>query len=121
MSGGLTAAAIARRDGSKSDGIHVLLTPPATAGWSIDRWDVQRRKASGRQELRCNQLSAAELDALDRILRLGLTFAEIRLRQTDCPAALPALPDDPVERPIAGPQRSHAERGTPPPALAGGA
>ena len=62
-----------------------LWTPPATAGWSIDGWDVERRKAEGRKELRCQQLTAAELQTLHRILRVEFAFGEIRLRQADCP------------------------------------
>ena len=99
MSAGFVVAAIARHDQSESDGIHLLWTPPWTAGWSIDGWDVQRRKAEGRKEPRCRQLSAAELQALHAILRLEFAFGEIRLRQADCPANLPLLPDEPADRP----------------------
>ena len=107
MSAGFVAAAIARSDQSKSDGIHVLWAPPLTAGWSIDGWDVQRRKSAGRPEIRCQQLTAFELQALHRILRLQLALGEIRLRQADCPGAMEAVPgapqDRPEPRPSAGP------------------
>ena len=93
MSAGFVVAAVARKDGSESDGIHVMWTPPATAGWSIDGWDVERRKAEERKELRCHQLSAAELQTLHRILRLELALGEVRLRQAQCPANLPLVPD----------------------------
>src|SRR4051812_10508044 len=99
MSAGFVVAAVARKDGSESDGIHVMWTPPATAGWSIDGWDVQRRKAEGRKELRCRQLTATELQTLHRILRLEFAFGEIRLRQAECPANQPALADEPADRP----------------------
>ena len=92
MSAGFVVAAVARSDRSESDGIHVMWTPPVTAGWSIDGWNVERRKAEGRKELRCHQLSAAELQTLHRILRLEFAFGEIRLRQADCPGGLPVLP-----------------------------
>jgi hypothetical protein len=99
MSAGFVVAAVARRDQSESDGINVMWTPPATAGWSIDGWDVERRKAEGRKELRCRQLTAAELQTLHRILRLKFAFGEIRLRQADCPGGTAALPDEPADRP----------------------
>jgi hypothetical protein len=99
MSPGFVAAAVGRRDQSESDGIHLLWTPPATAGWSIDGWDVQRRTSAGRTELRCRVLTGAELQALHRILRLQLAFGEIRVRQADCPRALAKVPDEPTERP----------------------
>ena len=111
MSAGFVVAAVARRDGSTSDGIHVLWTPPATAGWSIDGWDVQRRKAEERKELRCRQLTATELQALHKVLRLELPgFGEVRLRQADCPGGMAALPDEPADRPR-GAGRSATEAG----------
>lgn len=99
VSAGFVVAAVARLDQSESDGIHVMWTPPATAGWSIDGWDVERRKAEGRKELRCQQLSAAELQQLHTILRLRFAFGEIRLRQADCPGEMPLVPDEPADRP----------------------
>ena len=96
MSAGFVAAALARLDQSTSDGIHVLWAPPATAGFSIDGWDVQRRKSEGRKELRCQQLSAAELQTLHSILRLRISFGEIGLRQAECPGGLPEVPDQPA-------------------------
>src|SRR5688500_1888850 len=111
MSAGFVVAAVARRDQSESDGIHVMWTPPATAGWSIDGRDVERRKAEARKELRCRQLTAAELQTLHRILRLEFAFGEIRLRQADCPGGLAALPDEPADRPK--PKGAVADRVTP--------
>jgi len=117
MSASFVAAAVSRLDGHESDGIHVLWAPPATAGWSIDGWDVKRRKAEPRDELACRALTAAELETLHRILRLQLAFGEIRLRQADCPKALAGVPDEPAE-PLKGP----TTKGVAPPAsLAGGA
>jgi hypothetical protein len=47
LNGAFTAAAIPRLDGSDGDGVHLLWTPPHTAGYSVDGWDIQRRKSHG--------------------------------------------------------------------------
>lgn len=97
MSTGFAAAAIARRDGSDADGIHLLWIAPPAAGYSLGGWDVQRRKAQGRREVRCHQLSPAELDALHRILRIRTPFGEVRARQAACPEFPRLPPDEPAD------------------------
>ena len=88
-----TAAAISRLDGSDGDGVHLLWTAPAAAGYSVDGWDVQRRKATGKPERTCQALSAAELDLLHRNLRLRTSFGEVAVREAACPE-FPRLPPD---------------------------
>jgi hypothetical protein len=96
MSAGFVVAAVARRDGSESDGIHVLWTllrRPAgrsTAGTS-NAWARSARAA-------LPAATETELLALHKVLRLELPgFGEIRLRQADCPGGMAALPDEPVK------------------------
>jgi hypothetical protein len=88
-----TAAAIPRLDGSDGDGVHLLWSPPSTAGYSVGGWDIQRRKAQDKPEIVCRALSAAELDALHRLVRLRVPFGEIAVREAACPE-FPRLPPD---------------------------
>ena len=90
-----TAAAISRLDGSDGDGVHLLWTPPPTAGYSVDGWDIQRRTATGKPEIVCRALSAAELDLLHRNLRLRAPFGEVSVREATCPEFPRLPPDDP--------------------------
>ena len=85
MNAAVSAAAIPTRDVKVGDGIHVIWTPPSTAGYSIDGWDVSRRRASGRPKVQCRQLTSSELAVLHRDLRLRLPFGELRIRQVPCP------------------------------------
>ena len=80
----MSAAAIPTRDLKVGDGIHVMWTPPSTAGYSIDGWQVRRRRATERPKVQCRQLTSSELDALHRDLRLRLPFGELRVRQVPC-------------------------------------
>ncbi len=64
--GSFIAAAISRQDGGVSDGIHLLWTAPSTAGYSVEGYDVQRRKSTGKPEVSCYELSPAEIQALHR-------------------------------------------------------
>jgi hypothetical protein len=89
-----TAAALARLDGSEADGIHLLWTAPAGAGYSLDGWDIQRRKAHGRPKVDCYRLTAAELELLHRVLRLHTPVAEIAARQAACPEFPTLSPDE---------------------------
>ena len=90
-----TAAAISRLDGSAGDGVHLLWTALATAGYSVDGWDIQRRKATGKPEVVCRALSAAELDVLHRNLRLRAPFGDVTVREAACPEFPRLPPDDP--------------------------
>jgi hypothetical protein len=59
------AVAIPCRDGSAADGVHLLWTAPVAAGYSVNGWDIQGRKAAGRPpELRCARLIPGQLVAL---------------------------------------------------------
>jgi hypothetical protein len=94
------ASAIGRRDGSGADGIHLLWAPPPTVGFSVDGWDVQRRRARGRRpEVRCAALTPAELAALHRHLHLRTSFGRIRVRAAACPEFPPLPPDEPAGPP----------------------
>ena len=85
--GALVAAALPRLDGSKADGVHLLWAPPAGAGYSLDGFDIQRRKASGRPKPQCYRLSGDELEILHRVLRVHTPVAEIAVRQAACPVS----------------------------------
>jgi hypothetical protein len=56
LNGVFTAAAIRRLDGSDGDGVHLLWIPPHAAGYSVDGWDIQRRKSRGELEIQCRAL-----------------------------------------------------------------
>jgi hypothetical protein len=99
MNAAMSAAAIPTRDATVGDGIHVMWTPPMTAGYSIDGWDVRRRQAAGRPKVQCRQLSSAELELLHRNLRLRLPFGELRIREIPCSGAA-------SDNRIAGPARA---------------
>jgi hypothetical protein len=85
------AAALPRLDGSKADGIHLLWTAPAGAGYSLDGFDIQRRKASGRPKPQCYRLSGDELEILHHVLRLHTPVADIAIRQAACPVLPPGV------------------------------
>jgi hypothetical protein len=97
-SGALTplfrASAIARLDSSAADGIHLLWTAPASAGYSLDGWDIQRRRARGRPKVDCHRLSTTELAVLHQVLRLQTRLGELRVRQATCPAFPATAPDE---------------------------
>jgi hypothetical protein len=87
VSGGITFAALPRLDGSESDGIHLLWTAPPAAGYSVDGWDIERRKAAGRPKVQCHALSLDELEMLHRLLRLHTSLADLAVRAAACPEA----------------------------------
>ena len=79
------AAALPRLDGSEADGVHLLWTAPAAAGYSVGGWDIRRRKSHGRPKIVCYRLSGAEMDRLHLMLRLDTPLAVIAVRQAACP------------------------------------
>ena len=85
MSWGIALAAFPRLDGSAGDGIHLLWTAPPGAGYSLDGWDIQRRKAVGRPKVQCYALSFDEIEALHRVLRLHTPLADFAVREAACP------------------------------------
>jgi len=87
VTGSFAAAALARRDGSAADGIHLLWTAPPGTGYSLDGWDIRRRDASGRPKVACRPLSGPELEVLHRILRLHTDIADFSVRQVPGPQA----------------------------------
>jgi hypothetical protein len=99
MGGPFAAAAIVRLDGSDGDGIHLLWTAPAGAGYSVDGWDIQRRKAQDKPRVECYTLSPTELGVLHRQLRLLTSAAEITVREAACPDVPPVPPDEPAGDP----------------------
>ena len=92
MNGRVTAAALARRDGSTADGVHLLWTAPAGAGWSLDGWTIRRRKVADRPKVQCFQLAPSELEALHRFLRLQTSVALFTVRQAASPQPPPGVP-----------------------------
>jgi hypothetical protein len=85
MNAAISAAAIPTRDATVGDGVHVMWTPPSSAGYSIDGWDVRRRRATERPRVQCRQLTPSELAVLHRDFRLRLPFGELRIREVPCP------------------------------------
>ena len=94
------AAALARRDGSAADGIHLLWTAPPGTGYSLDGWDIRRRDASGRPKVACRALSGPELEVLHRVLRLHTGVADFSVRQVPGPLA-PSSSTEPPPHPTA--------------------
>jgi hypothetical protein len=95
VTGSFAAAALARRDGSAADGIHLLWTAPPGTGYSLDGWDIRRRDASGRPKVACRALSGPELEVLHRVLRLHTDVADFSVRQVPGPPAPPGSTQPP--------------------------
>ena len=91
------AAAISRLDGGNADGIHLLFEAPAAAGYSIDGFDIQRRRAVRERKRECVSLTADELEALDAQLAVDYEYGRIELRTGRCPVPPRAWPGAPVE------------------------
>jgi hypothetical protein len=83
----IVLAAISRRDGSPGDGIHLLWSPPRGSGYSVDGFDIQRRKAQ-RTKISCHVLSAAELAQLHTQFQIAIPMARVGVRRSACPAGL---------------------------------
>ena len=94
MSALFGARAIARRDGSDAEGVHLLWTAPSAAGYSVEGWHIQRRKAQGRPKVDCYRLTAAELSVLHTALRVQTPVADVGVRQAACPAFPSLAPDE---------------------------
>lgn len=95
------SSAVSRRDGSTSDGIHILWTAPPRIGYSIEGFDIQRRDARERG-FHCTALSPAQLQILHQSFRLSVSPALLAVRRTPCPTFPKKPPDEPVreaERP----------------------
>lgn len=105
MSGAFIASAIPRLDGSDADGVHLMWTAPPAAGYSVDGWDIQRRRATGKPDIDCRALTQAELDLLHASLRLRLPIGVISVREAACPE-LPTLPPDGPEGDSEPPRRT---------------
>ena len=95
MTSPFTGAAISRRDGSDADGIHLLWTAPAGAGYSVGGFDIRRRNARGEARVDCYRLSQSELAVLHRQLRFRADFGEIAVREAACPGFPTVPPDEP--------------------------
>ena len=94
---GFHAAAISRRDGGNADGIHLLFEAPASAGYSIDGFDIQRRPAFREQKIECVSLTAEELEALEEQLELSYEHGLIELGTAACPIPPRRHPERPGE------------------------
>ncbi len=84
----LWAHAVSRKDGSPADGLHLLWAPPAEAGYSVDGFDIWRRKHRESSEPVCHRLTSTELDQLHTLMSLSTPVGEIGLRispQSDGP------------------------------------
>lgn len=88
----LHAAAISRRDGTAADGIHLLFEAPATAGHSINGFDIERRLASDERRRPCVSLTPDQLQTLADQLAVLYEHGRIELRRGACPAAPPKEP-----------------------------
>jgi hypothetical protein len=101
MSGGIAFAAVPRLDGSEGDGVHLLWTAPPGAGYSLDGWDIERRKAVGRPKVECYALSYDEIEALHRVLRVHTPLADFAVREAACPVPPTPTPETDGPPPVA--------------------
>ncbi|HEU0213520.1 MAG TPA: hypothetical protein VFR13_05495 [Jiangellaceae bacterium] len=79
--------AIARLDGGKLDGIHLLWSPPWPTGHSLDGFTIYRREARGEKDQFCLTLTTAQLAETRQLGRLWLADAVVWAQAKD--------PDDP--------------------------
>ena len=97
MTAPLWAAAVAHRDGGVLDGVHLLWAPPAGAGYSVQGFDIQRRRSQRRPEPQCFTLGAAELAQLHQRFVLATPLGELSVRDAACPRLPTSLPDEPFQ------------------------
>lgn len=79
--------AVARLDGGKLDGIHLLWSPPWPTGHSLDGFTIYRRGARGEKDQFCLELTTAQLAEARQFGRLWLADALVWAQAKD--------PDDP--------------------------
>ena len=79
--------AIPHLDGKEQDGIHLLWTAPAQAGYSVDGFDIQRRPATGESVVDCHDLESSEHSTLDSDLVVKVPIATVYLREGLMPQA----------------------------------
>jgi hypothetical protein len=88
MTAHFCAGAVSRLDGGQYDGIHLLWTPPARAGYSLDGFDIQRRLAREVGKPDCVTLSQEELAQLHAQFRLETAIASLALRNARWPESV---------------------------------
>lgn len=93
----LNGIAMSRRDGSDQDGIHLLWSPPDIAGYSVNGFDIQRRKSKGEDKIDCYAFTPAQLDQLHLQFRLEYPQGTLSLRQAPCPTFPETPPDEEFE------------------------
>jgi hypothetical protein len=99
------AHAIARQDGGKSDGIHLLWAPPRWAGYSLDGFDIWRRESREQGRPTCYELTSGDLTALHTSLRVVTPPAFIGVRLAPCPGPPDTIPDEPYSQKVPGRER----------------
>ncbi len=75
----IPAAAIARIEGSSFDGIHLAWGVPPGAAYSLDGFDIQRRRATGEVQFECVTLAKAETHALHSEYEYDFPAGQIRV------------------------------------------
>lgn len=96
------AAALSRQDGTAAEGIHLLWSAPATAGYSIGGFDIQRRVSRWKPDVDCYTLTQSDLEVLHRVLRFVCPVASIAVSATACPSQPGDPPDEPFDDGDAG-------------------
>ncbi len=91
------AHAVSRRDDTPADGIHLLWAPPRWAGYSVNGFDIWRRRSRRPPSYECYDLTPGELSALHRVFRIETPPARLAFRRGPCPQPLTTIPDEPFE------------------------
>ena len=100
------AHGIANLSDDALDGIHLLWTPPISAGYSLDGFDIWRREHRVDDKLRCLVLSDSELETLHARFAISLQDFDLRVQLTECPTVVQSIPDEPFSKnqPLPSPQ-----------------
>jgi hypothetical protein len=90
--------AVSKLDGSDSDGIHLLWSPPLPAGYSMTGFDIQCKPHADKGELHCHTLTPNELAVLYSYWQVGTPLCRVLLRS----GRLPDAPSPPQDEPWQG-------------------
>ncbi len=94
----MQGTAVAVRDGSALEGIHLLWYGEPSWGYSPRGFTILRRAAERRRPLVCDRLDGRPLEVLHRGHVYRLPLALVRWRPVPCPQPLAPLPTEDVQR-----------------------
>jgi diketogulonate reductase-like aldo/keto reductase len=91
------AHAVSHQSDSEADGIHLLWASPRWAGYSVNGFDIWRRRMRGPSPYQCYDFTPGDLTALNSIFRAETPPATVAVRPGACPEPILRLPDEPYK------------------------